>query len=71
MYIRYHSGLLTKNLLATNLIGPLLIRNPALCRYVMDRLYEKIDFLPEKKADMTLQTRAYEVALRELSARIK
>jgi len=63
-------GCLSKNFIGTSLIGPLLIRNPMICRYVMDRLYDKAGFCPIAMADMSLQEKAYAVSLRELSARM-
>ncbi len=64
-------GLVSNNFFGTSLIGPLLVRNPAICRYLMDLLYQKTGHVKIGEADFTLQETAYDVALRELSARIK
>ncbi len=64
-------GFVDGNFFGTSLIGPLLIRNPALCRLLMDRLYTICHQEPTAKADISLQEKAYVAALSELSARIK
>jgi len=64
-------GMTDGNFFGTSLIAPLLIRNPALCRLIMDRLYDTCHVEPTAKADMSLQEKAYAAALSELSARIK
>lgn len=64
-------GMTDGNFFGTSLIGPLLIRNPAMCRLLMDRLYAICHLTPTAKADMSLQEKAYAAALSELSARIK
>ncbi len=64
-------GLLSDGFIGTSLIGPLLVRNPLFCSYIMERLYEKTGFTPTRDADMTLQKEAYAVSLRELTARMK
>lgn len=64
-------GLYDGNFFGTSLIGPLLIRNPSLCRLLMDRLYQTCQFSPTSKADMSLQEQAYSAAHGELSARLK
>jgi CobQ-like glutamine amidotransferase family enzyme len=64
-------GLFSGGFIGTSLIGPVLVRNPIFCAYIMERLYEKAHFAPSSEADMTLQKEAYTVSLRELSERIK
>ena len=59
-------GYTENNFYGTNLIGPLLVRNPNLCRKFMDLIYENVGFEPIEKADMTLQDKAYSVAVKEL-----
>lgn len=64
-------GLIDGNFFGTSLIGPLLIRNPSLCRLMMDRLYAACHVEATAEANMSLQEKAYAAALSELSARIK
>ncbi len=64
-------GILDGNFFGASLIGPLLIRNPALCRVILDRLYERSGYRPDRHADMSLQTKAYTMALTELSERMR
>lgn len=64
-------GFTSKNFFGTSLIGPLLIRNPSICRYIMNRLYEPYRYTPTQTANMCLQQKAYEIAYSELSAQLK
>ena len=61
-------GFIHKNVYATSLIGPLLVRNPHLLKYVISMIYtvkgEKVEF----NCDMMTQFVAYDVALGELEA---
>jgi len=59
-------GILTENILATGLAGPLLIKNPKLCRWYLDAIYQGVGFRPETSADMSVQQAAYDAACREL-----
>lgn len=57
-----------KNVYATELIGPLFVRNPYLLQYIINTLYsqkgEELKMLP----DMSVQIKAYDAALAELEA---
>ncbi len=64
-------GFTDGNFYGTSLIGPLLIRNPAFCRFLMDKIYETSGFTPSASASMSLQNKAYALALFELSARLQ
>ncbi len=65
-----YEGIISEGFIGTSLIGPLLVRNPHICRYIMDKIYTKAGALrDEKKADMSLQEKAYSTALNELLAR--
>lgn len=59
-------GILTENILATGLAGPLLIKNPALCRWYLDSIYQGVGFSPIVSADMSVQQAAYDAACHEL-----
>lgn len=59
-------GYLSSSLLATGLTGPLLIKNPALCRWYLDSIYQDTDFHPSLHADMSVQQSAYDAACQEL-----
>ena len=64
-------GMINGSFHGTSLIGPLLIRNPSLCRYFMDKLYDRCQFRPVANANMCLQRKAYAAALSELSSRMR
>ncbi|MBR6206291.1 MAG: hypothetical protein IKQ73_03915 [Oscillospiraceae bacterium] len=59
-------GYLAGGIAATGLTGPVLIKNPDLCRWLLDRLYDKAGFDPTQRDDMTVQRQAFEAAYREL-----
>ena len=63
-------GITENHFYGTSLIGPLLVRNPSFCRYIMDQIYEIKGFTPASKADMTLQNKAYDTALTKLLERM-
>ena len=51
---------------ATGLAGPLLIKNPYVCRWYLDRLYRRRGYSPASRADMSVQQAAFDAAYREL-----
>ena len=64
-------GILYKGVIATHLIGPLLVRNPALLKYIVKKIvfqiepnfsYKDIEYIEEEKG--------YSVVLRELKKRM-
>ncbi|MBR6951126.1 MAG: hypothetical protein IKH56_05275 [Oscillospiraceae bacterium] len=59
-------GYLSNGIVATGLTGPVLIKNPDLCRWLLDRLYEKAGFAPAQRDEMTVQRQAFDAAYREL-----
>ena len=59
-------GYLSDGIVATSLTGPVLIKNPDLCRWFLDRLYEKAGFVPARRDEMTVQRQAFDAAYREL-----
>lgn len=59
-------GFIHKNVYATSLIGPLLVRNPHLLKYIMSTLYTIKGQRVEFNCDMSTQFVAYDVALGEL-----
>lgn len=61
-------GFTYKNVFATNLIGPVLVRNPFFCQFILNIAYKNIGFEPDFTPDMSNQIKAYNVALSELSA---
>ncbi|MBE5818389.1 MAG: hypothetical protein E7312_04965 [Clostridiales bacterium] len=61
-------GFIHKNVYATSLIGPLLVRNPHLLKYIMSTLYTIKGQRVEFNCDMSTQFVAYDVALGELEA---
>ena len=61
-------GFTYKNVFATNLIGPVLVRNPFFCQFILNIAYKNIGFEPVFTPDMSNQIKAYNVALSELSA---
>lgn len=61
-------GFTYKNVFATNLIGPVLVRNPFFCQFVLNVAYKNIGFEPTSTPDMSNQIKAYNVALSELLA---
>lgn len=62
-------GFIYKNLMATTLVGPLLVRNPHVLEFVAGRLTEISKDTPTSKADVELAVKAYEAALVELEKR--
>ena len=69
--INPQEGITENHFYGTSLIGPLLVRNPAFCRYIMDLIYNIKGFEPASKADMSLQNKAYVIALTKLIERMK
>lgn len=61
-------GFTYKNVFATNLIGPVLVRNPFFCQFILNIAYKNIGFEPTSTPDMSNQIKAYNVALSELLA---
>ena len=61
-------GFTYKNVFATNLIGPLLVRNPYFCQFILNTTYNNIGFSPLLTPDMSYQIKAYNTALSELTA---
>ena len=59
-------GYLSDGIVATGLTGPVLIKNPDLCRWLLDRLYGKTSFVPVRRDEMTVQRQAFDAAYREL-----
>lgn len=59
-------GYLADGIVATGLTGPVLIKNPDLCRWFLDRLYGKAGFVPVQRDEMTVQRQAFVAAYREL-----
>ncbi|MBR4744491.1 MAG: hypothetical protein IK082_09920 [Oscillospiraceae bacterium] len=59
-------GYLSGGIVATGLTGPVLVKNPDLCRWLLDRLYEKAGTAPSRRDDMAVQRRAFDAAYREL-----
>ena len=66
-----NEGFVYKNFMATTLIGPLLVRNPHVTKYVADRLFEISGETPSRDADTELTETAYKAALVELEKRAK
>jgi len=63
----YRSG----NVFATHITGPILAKNPALLQYFVTRLFDAKGWtLPETLPAYPYESGAYEVTLRELSARL-
>lgn len=63
-------GIVDGSFYGTSLIGPLLIRNPALCRFFLKKIAEKTGLQPKAQPQMALQNKAYALALFELSGRL-
>lgn len=61
-------GFTYKNVFATNLIGPLLVRNPYFCQFILNTAYKSISYSPTSTPDMSYQVKAYATALSELTA---
>ena len=59
-------GYLSDGIVATGLTGPVLVKNPDLCRWFLDRLYGKAGIVPARRDEMTVQRQAFEAAYREL-----
>ncbi len=59
-------GYLSDGIVATGLTGPVLIKNPHLCRWFLDRLYARGGFVPARRDEMTVQRLAFDAAYREL-----
>ena len=61
-------GFTHKNVYATSLIGPLLVRNPHLLQHIINLIYSIKNEKPETLCDMSTQIKAYDIALGELEA---
>lgn len=59
-------GFTYKNVFATNLIGPLLVRNPYFCQFILNTIYKIKNYEPTATPDMSNQVKAYNIALAEL-----
>lgn len=57
-----------KNVYATELIGPLFVRNPYFLQYIISKLYSQKGEEPNILPDMSVQIKAYDAALAELEA---
>lgn len=55
-----------KNVYATELIGPIFVRNPYFLQYIIKKLYSEKGEEPNKMPDMSVQIKAYDKALAEL-----
>lgn len=65
-------GYVDGNLFATHLTGPVLVKNPDFASLLLARLYAARHWeLPEAWPQLPHQRAAYDVTLRELSARVK
>ena len=65
-------GYVSGNVLATHLTGPVLVKNPDLMDLLIRRVFEAKGWvLPETLPVLPYEREAYEVTLRELSARVK
>jgi len=65
-------GHVNGNLFATHITGPVLVKNPHMAHLVMERLFTAKDWaMPEGWPVLPHQQEAYEVTLKELSARVK
>ena len=63
-------GYVSGNLFATNLTGPVLVKNPAFLRLMIQRIFQYNGWtLPETLPSLPHEEEAYQVTLRELSAR--
>jgi len=64
-------GYLSGNVFATHITGPILAKNPALLNHLISRIFESKDWTtPAVVPAYPYETGAYEVTLRELSARL-
>lgn len=61
-------GYTYKNVFATNLIGPLLVRNPYFCLYIVGVINDLKDFEPTGTPSLELEIKAYNAALTEMEA---
>lgn len=61
-------GFAYKNVFATNLIGPVLVRNPYFCQFILNTVFKSINYSPVLTPDMSYQIKAYNTALTELTA---
>lgn len=65
-------GYVDGNLFATHITGPVLVKNPDFLDLILTRLFEAKGWaLPERLPVLPHEREAYEVTLRELSARVK
>ena len=65
-------GYVDGNLFATHITGPVLVKNPDFVDLIIGRIFEaKGGQLPEQLPVLPYEREAYEVTLKELSARIK
>ena len=63
-------GYVSCNLFATHLTGPVLVKNPAFLRLMIQRIFQYNGWtLPETLPSLPHEEEAYQVTLRELSAR--
>ncbi len=63
-------GVIYKNIIGTHLIGPLLIRNPEILRYIIKKICERKDEKFEyKNIEYKDETLGYELVLKELENR--
>jgi len=64
-------GYVCGNVFATHITGPVLAKNPALVQHLISRIFESKGWkMPESLPVYPYETGAYEVTLRELSARL-
>jgi CobQ-like glutamine amidotransferase family enzyme len=60
------------NLFATHITGPVLVKNPDFVDVLIGRIFEVKGWeLPEQLPVLPYEREAYDVTLRELSARVK
>lgn len=60
-----------KNLFATYITGPILVKNPDFLEYLICLICEKINGFKYKKLNYDYEAKAYQLTLSELNARIK
>ncbi len=68
--LKTKEGFSYKNVFGTNLIGPVLVRNPYFCRVVLKKACDIADIDECLYINMQNQEKAYEIALSELEALI-
>lgn len=63
-------GISYKNLIGTHIIGPLLIKNPEVLKYIVNKIcIAKGTIYEEKNEDYLYEERAYDIVLKELENR--